>query len=180
MTSINSNSACHPIVQTLATTDLNPQFVSDAARILSVLKPFNQSSYCQNGCKTIAKLFHEIAHKVHPDKCRNNEIATPAFIKAREARDTLCGAGGIEKFCDAGKPKNDGLLPDEVEAMNAFETWVEETDTFIINAYNKAMNKARSGDPIVMNMVETIRKSGDPIAMSTVETIREEANSTSR
>ncbi len=81
MTIINSNSACHPIVQALATTHLDPQYDGDAAKILSFFKPFNQASYCQDGCKAIRKLFHEIAFKVHPDKCRNNEMATDAFVK---------------------------------------------------------------------------------------------------
>jgi hypothetical protein len=164
MTSINSNSACHPIVETLATSNLNPQFVSDAARILSVLKPFDQTAYCQNGCKAIRKLFHEIALKVHPDKCRNNEMATPAYIKAREARDTLCGADANRELCDAGKP-NYGVLSEDA---TAFESLWEEVMIFSSEAQKlsleqkleRYMEEAMNGDHKNMHNIERLWREG--------------------
>lgn len=137
MASINSNSVCHPIVQILATSDLNPKFLVDAAQILSCLRPFNQSAYCQDGCKVIRKLFSEIALKVHPDKCRNNELAAPAFIKASEAKRTLCGADEIRKLCDAGALKNS--LPASIS-----------------DAYSEIKKKATDGDTISMHALEDL------------------------
>jgi hypothetical protein len=163
MTSINSNSACHPIVQTLATSNLNPQSVYDAAQILSVLNPFDQISYCKEGCEAIKKLFLEIARKVHPDKCQNNKMAASAFIKAADAKHTLCGNVAIRTLCDAGKPK-DNVFPDiDAKYMSILETLrkrgaiFREEDLFsVLGAYNKAVERAMGGDPIAMKALENL------------------------
>jgi hypothetical protein len=95
---------CHSIVQTLEASRWNWPYVVDAMKILSVMEPFNRTSYCKEGCRTVTKLFNQIALKVHPDKCHSeNGRAERAIIKARDAKETLCEANALDWVCKPGE-----------------------------------------------------------------------------
>jgi DnaJ domain len=165
MTRINSNSACHPIVSVLAHTLNDPQRATEAAMILSVLKSFNQTTYCKDGCEAIRKLFREIALKVHPDKCRTEKKAIDAFVTAVDAKNTLCKASAIRELCDSGRPK----YPEDDVQYSRYANSVNAWSETLLNQ-RTVREKAKSGDRIAMETLKEMAKS-DLKALETLESI---------